>query len=132
MHGKKQPRPYWTFNCESCMRCMGYCPNKAVEAGHSFAFILYYITMLPVSVFILNKVSNVIYFRKAINTVGIQLMLNYAYILLSIYFTYLVFSQLIKITVINKIFTFTTLTHIYRRYHEPNTKLSDMSIKVQK
>ena len=129
MLGKKQLRPYWTFNCESCMRCMGYCPKKAVEASQSFAVILYYVTVLPVSVYLLNKVSQAVPFGEAINTGAIQFLANYAYILVSIYLTYFVFSQLIKIRIINKIFTFTTLTHIYRRYHEPSTKLSDMSTK---
>ena len=34
MVGGSKSRPYWTFACESCMRCMGYCPNKAVEVSH--------------------------------------------------------------------------------------------------
>ena len=37
MFGIRQPRPYWTFTCESCLRCMNYCPNKAVEGGQSWA-----------------------------------------------------------------------------------------------
>jgi ferredoxin len=35
MKGGKKIRPYWTYSCESCMRCMAYCPEKAIEAGHS-------------------------------------------------------------------------------------------------
>ena len=35
--GSDPARPYWTYSCESCMRCMGYCPEQAVEAGHSLA-----------------------------------------------------------------------------------------------
>jgi NAD-dependent dihydropyrimidine dehydrogenase PreA subunit len=35
MHGGgRQQRPYWTFHCQSCMRCMAYCPTQAVEASH--------------------------------------------------------------------------------------------------
>jgi ferredoxin len=29
-------RPYWTFNCESCMKCMSYCHTKAIETAHGF------------------------------------------------------------------------------------------------
>ena len=30
------------------MRCMGYCKKKAVEAGHSWAFLQYFIVTIPV------------------------------------------------------------------------------------
>jgi Pyruvate/2-oxoacid:ferredoxin oxidoreductase delta subunit len=29
-------RPFWTFNCESCMRCMNECPHRAIETGHGY------------------------------------------------------------------------------------------------
>ena len=54
MVGGSKSRPYWTFACESCMRCMGYCPNKAVEVSHSFAIGLYSISTLPVSLYVLE------------------------------------------------------------------------------
>jgi Pyruvate/2-oxoacid:ferredoxin oxidoreductase delta subunit len=36
-------RPYWTFNCESCMNCMGHCPQRSIETAHGFVigYILY-------------------------------------------------------------------------------------------
>jgi hypothetical protein len=37
-----------------------------------------------------------------------------------------VFWYLIKIPVVNTVFTFTTLTHYYRRYHQPKTKLKHL------
>jgi len=32
---KVDNRPFWTFRCESCMKCMGNCPKRAIETGHS-------------------------------------------------------------------------------------------------
>ncbi len=124
MVGRKNPRPYWTFSCESCMRCMGYCPAEAVEASHSFGIILYYLTTLPVSVYILNGLSTIIFMGKVIPIVNI--ILNYAYTLISIYLAYLFLFWIIKIPMFNKLFTYTTFTHYYRRYHEPSTKLKDI------
>lgn len=124
MVGNIKPRPYWTFTCESCMRCMGYCPNKAVEVSHSFAIILYFLTTLPVSVYILNGLSELMptgpYFFV------VNALLNYSYILFALFIAYLVLFWLIHISLLNKLCTYTTLTHIYRRYHEPDTKLGDM------
>lgn len=31
---KVDNRPFWTFRCESCMHCMSFCPQKAVETAH--------------------------------------------------------------------------------------------------
>jgi len=30
-------RPYWLLGCESCQRCMAYCPRRAVQAGWIWA-----------------------------------------------------------------------------------------------
>jgi len=33
-------KPYWTFDCESCMRCMNICPEKCIQASHSIFGVL--------------------------------------------------------------------------------------------
>ena len=33
-------RPYWTFDCEACMRCLSVCPKQAVQSSHSFLAVL--------------------------------------------------------------------------------------------
>jgi ferredoxin len=30
-------RPYWKLTCESCMRCLNNCPQRAIEAAHGMA-----------------------------------------------------------------------------------------------
>ena len=124
MVGRNNPRPYWTFSCESCMRCMGYCPNKAVEASHSFAIVLYFITTLPVSFYILDGLTNIITLQHY--TFLIKTLIDYIYILVSLLIAYLILSWLIKIPLFNKLCTYTTLTRFYRRYHEPDTLLKDI------
>ena len=27
-------RPFWTFRCESCMKCISFCPERAIEVMH--------------------------------------------------------------------------------------------------
>ena len=118
MYGKK---PYWTFKCESCMRCMNICPTKAIEASHPFAVAIYFLTAIPFSYYILNRIT-----PNLINNVFISFVIQYAYYITSIYLAYWVFYALNRIPIISRIFTITTLTHYYRRYHEPDTKLSDL------
>jgi ferredoxin len=32
-------RPYWKLTCESCMRCLNNCPERAIEATHGIAAV---------------------------------------------------------------------------------------------
>jgi Pyruvate/2-oxoacid:ferredoxin oxidoreductase delta subunit len=124
MSGGEQPRPYWTYNCESCMRCMAYCPEKAVEAGHSWAAILYFVSSTSVSMYLLKLL--VPYTGDFIMNRWLSLPLKYAYLLASMAAAYWLFSLLLRVPFINSIFTHTTFTHIFRRYHEPETKARDL------
>jgi len=126
MVGSKKPRPYWTFNCESCMRCMGYCPNQAVEVSHSFALVLYYVSTIPVWVYFLSGLNSSL--GLGCSLIIVQILLKYLYILLSFYVAYLILFWSIKIPLFNKLCTYTTLTHFYRRYHEPETELQDICV----
>ncbi len=119
---EKKVKPFWKYNCENCMRCMAFCPKGAIQASHSWAVILYFITTVPYTLYIVNWLS-------LENNIGGQftyylIWLFYTY--LSIIFSYWIFTLLMKVSCINKLFTYTTLTKIYRRYHEPDTNLKDL------
>ncbi len=129
MRGDRKPRPYWRYNCENCMRCMAYCPEKAVEAGHSWAVILGYFTGLPVSVYFFKWLVDVSPAAASIDRAWLREILQYLYFYPALFLLYYLFSLLIRIPVINTLFTYTTLTHIYRRYHEPDTRLKDLAVK---
>jgi ferredoxin len=47
---KVDNRPFWTFNCESCMKCMSNCPENAIETGHGYiaAFVYVFLSVLLV------------------------------------------------------------------------------------
>ncbi|EGW39132.1 EFR1 family ferrodoxin [Desulfosporosinus sp. OT] len=130
MIGSRKPRPYWTFSCESCMRCMGYCPNKAVETSHSLAVLLYFLTTLPVSYYVLNGLSK--FLPVGQDHFLLKTLIDYSYIILIIFAANLMLFWLIKIPLLNKLCTYTTLTHLYRRYHEPDTSLMDIRPESKK
>jgi NAD-dependent dihydropyrimidine dehydrogenase PreA subunit len=124
MKGLENPRPYWTYKCESCMRCMAYCPEKAIEAGHSWAAILYFVSSTDAFINLLTLLTP--YARGIITNPWLGRPLKYAYLLASMAAAYWLFSLLLRVPFINHIFTYTTFTHIFRRYHEPETKASDL------
>jgi Pyruvate/2-oxoacid:ferredoxin oxidoreductase delta subunit len=133
-------RPYWTYHCENCLRCMGYCRKKAVEAGHSWAVLLYLITSVPVISYFWVWLHETLNFFPVIGgfwTIGAANIINFLffviYFLSAIFLSYWIFWYLIRFPVFNTLFSLTTLTHYYRRYHQPQTRLQDLAtIKKRK
>ncbi|NNG01149.1 MAG: 4Fe-4S binding protein [Desulfobacteraceae bacterium] len=124
--GKKK-RPYWTYHCEVCLRCMGYCSKRAVEAGHLWAILLYFIISIPVFTALLLWLHELSDLVPAIRGYWPTEILNLIYVLPALFFSYWLFWHLIRIPMMNTFFTITTLTHYYRRYHEPETRLKHMA-----
>lgn len=129
MKGRHVKKPYWTFACESCMHCMAYCPEKAVEASHPLAVLLYFISTFSlagaISAWLIKlNLAAAPLGSFALNRL-IQMLLNYGYILFSFFLSYLVFYYLVRLPLINRLFSYLTLTHYYRRYHEPDTFRKD-------
>ena len=127
-------RPYWTYHCENCLRCMGYCKKKAVEAGHSWAVLLYFITSVPVISYVwmwLHESLNYYPLRSGYWTIEVAYIFSFllytSYFLSAVFLSYWIFWHLIQFPVFNKFFSLTTLTHYYRRYHQPETRLKDMA-----
>lgn len=129
MSNGKNPRPFWKYNCENCMRCMAFCPQEAIEAGHSWAVILYFITSVPVSVYLFAWIDAGIPVIGALNNAWLRRAIDILYLYPSLFISYYIFSKLLKIPIVNSLFTYTTLTHIYRRYKEPGTTLKDIGTK---
>ena len=131
MKGKSKPRPFWTYKCESCMRCMAYCPQRAIEVNHPWAIYLGWLTMFPVSTGLFRLICK--FLPESIKTISFWKLdiFNLIYYFCVIFISYYILFALTKIPFINKIFTYSTLTYIYRRYHEPNTKIKDL-INVDK
>ncbi|MCP4553524.1 MAG: hypothetical protein GY834_16115, partial [Bacteroidetes bacterium] len=114
-----QKRPFWTYHCENCMRCMGYCREKAVEAGHSFSFLQVIIMTFPVFVNITTGLTNAIESFLGITNYWFMTLVEALYYIPALFLSYWLFWMLIRIPVINTIFTVTTLTHYFKRFHDP-------------
>lgn len=119
-------RPYWTFWCESCMRCMAFCPQRAVEASHSWAVLMYYgASALPA--WLLAQYGERTPWLAWAGTPGLRFAVTYVYFLGAVSLAYLVLATLARRPALNTLFTWTTLTSLYRRYHEPSTSIRDVA-----
>ena len=126
--GKK--RPFWTYHCENCMRCMGYCKKKAIEAGHSWAVLLHFLMIVPVMAISWTTISSGISFD--IENYWIKTLFESLYYLPSLFLFYRIFWMLIRIPAVNTIFSVTSLTHYFKRYHEPETRIKDLTKRTPK
>lgn len=129
MRGGSRRMPFWKYNCESCMRCGAICPQNAIEAGHSWAVLLYLITAFPVTYLILSYIlpepSSIIGIKESL----LGTFFDTLYFYPAIFISYFLFNLLLRVPLINYLFTYTTMTHLsfWGRYKEPNTKLRDLS-----
>lgn len=122
---KSRRRPYWTFHCESCMRCMGFCPTQAVEASHLLAVGLYYLSAaIPATALVAWVVARApllgLFSHRP------RVVLDSIYVLVALGLGYPILHFLQGLPRVNRFLTLATLTHYYRRYHEPGTALKDL------
>ena len=118
-------RPYWTLRCESCMRCMAYCPTRAIEASHLLGVGAYLLAAaVPITGLLawLAARTSLLDFLEAVP----RWVLDSIYPVVALILAYPILHLLLKVAWINWLFTHATLTHYYRRYHEPGTSLKDL------
>lgn len=122
---ERETRPYWTFRCESCMRCMPYCPAQAVEASHLLAVGFYWLTGVVPAAAALAWMSAHVPLLSPLRHVP-RWIVSWICVLGIMSCAYPLFHRLLKARPLNWFFTHTTLTHVYRRYHEPMTTLKKL------
>lgn len=127
MKGGKHKRPYWKYNCEDCLRCMNYCPQKAIEVGHSWGVLLFFISSFPLSISIFSLAAKYIPALESIRSYSTIELFNTVYLYPAILIAYFIFFYLIRWKPINFFFTYTTFTHLFRRFHDPETSLDDLT-----
>jgi len=131
MWGRANPRPFWKYNCESCMRCAAFCPPAAVEAGHSWGVILYFIGAAPVSAYLFARLGESVPGIAYLKGHWVGEILDFVYFYPAIFGSYVLFQILLRVPAINRFFTRTTLTHFWGRYREPGTKLKHVAAGKQ-
>ena len=132
MLGKKRPLPFWTLHCESCMRCMGYCPEKAIEVHQPIAFGINYIASVAAFLYVIRYIGTRLSVRLVFPGIFGMRIFHYAYFILVLYLFSKIFFRMSRFRIFNRILTATTLTPLYRRYHDANVKIGELSPKMKK
>ena len=130
MRGKK-PWPYWRYNCENCMKCMAFCPEKAIEASHLWFVALFFILSLPFSAWLISAAVLLFPLRPENIPERAVAVIGFLSFYPALFLSYLIFDWLLRIPIIRSFFTLSTFTHYWRRYHQPGMKASDLRSKTK-
>ncbi len=117
-------RPYWKLTCESCMHCMNYCPERAIETSHSIVIPLTWLIFAFINPFIAIQVtsfiSNYFYSIKLLNETAvfiIEALINIG-LFTAVYY---IIHRLMHYSFFIKLMAYTTITRFkfWRRYRIP-------------
>ena len=117
-------RPYWTFDCESCMHCMNHCPERAIETTFGFTAILWWMAFSVLPVSLLKFILDLNLFNSN-DFIWLTKLIYYFVLigggLLIVFLSYRFLHFLMRFKLFNKIITYTSLTkyRFWRRYKIP-------------
>lgn len=125
---KKTKRPYWRYNCEACLRCLNFCSQRAVVAGHSWGALLWYIGILVAyGGGLFTLITSVFpWFQSLRNWWTVELT-NAIFYYPAFIMAYFMFFQLTRIKLLNTFFTFASLDRFFGQYREPDTSLKNLT-----
>jgi Pyruvate/2-oxoacid:ferredoxin oxidoreductase delta subunit len=127
MKGKEVKRPFWRHTCEYCLRCLNFCPHRAIEMGHSWTVLLWFIgTSLAAGGLVFAWLAGLLPFLKPYHNFWTEELFDalfYYPIFLSAYF---LFYQATRFKLVNSLFSCTGWSRFLRQYREPGTRLNDI------
>jgi Pyruvate/2-oxoacid:ferredoxin oxidoreductase delta subunit len=117
-------RPFWKLTCESCMKCMNYCPKRAIETAHSFFFLVLLAGIYFVNPFLSEKVAYLV--DKFLQGSGpafeiIYTITRWTVAVLLFVLAYRVMHLLSRYKFFNRLISYTSFTYwkFWRRYKAP-------------
>jgi len=117
-------RPYWSYKCESCMRCVNICSERAIETTHTYTSILILISSLvisPLLIMMLKYVGLWEFIDRSVITENLWSLIDMVIFLVFVIVSYRVLHFLMRYKLVNKIITYTSLSSytFWRRYRAP-------------
>ena len=119
-------RPYWSFYCESCMRCMNICPMQAIETSHSIAALMIALmTSIPASVYLERFLASTGLHITGAAFYSAERITSWLLSMTIIYVVYLLAFALLRNPLVNRFFVYTSLTYYWARYKAPGIGIND-------
>ena len=126
MMGPKNKTPFWTWRCEVCMRCMGYCRHRSIQASHLWGVLLGF-GLSFISADFIQRILMVTWSGLPPAFAPISTTIAWTLYFFALIPAYYLFYGMLRIKPIHSAFTLCTFTKLYRRrYHEPETRVKDL------
>lgn len=113
-------RPWWTYKCESCMRCSNICPKKSVNSS---------VPLMAIYTILILKIGQISYFSRLISIITdkfyfipgdvIYYIMLWIVTIFATWIFYVIIFYLNRIKLFNHMFAFTTPMKYWRRYIAP-------------
>jgi Pyruvate/2-oxoacid:ferredoxin oxidoreductase delta subunit len=120
-------RPFWKLSCESCMKCMNYCPKRAIETAHSFFFIVLFAVIYLVNPFLSEKMMWLVHKLMNGSWAGyaiIYTIVRWSTAVLIFAMAYRLMHYLARYTFFSRLIAYTSFTYwkFWRRYKAPTLR----------
>ena len=108
-------RPYWTFACHNCMRCMSRCPEDAIQGAQGWLLFYAWLTGLPVAVAVVAWLGVPTGWTSGVA----RALVGYGWIVAAVWVAYGLLWLGLGVPGLRRVLEWTTLTRGYRRYRGP-------------
>ena len=121
----KDQRPFWKLTCESCMHCMNFCPQRAIETSHNVVIPLLWVLSAFVNPLIaVGTVDLIERFVPGLTSLSpwITMVLEIVVTIALFITTYYLIHYLMHFRFFRKLMRWTTITQFkfWRRYRIPD------------
>ena len=102
---------FWTCRCESCMKCMNLCPERAIETAHGFIALVIW-----ASAALFGYLLHWLEIKSGANKVawmevrGVRLILVSALMVAFVFLSYRVMHYLLRFRAVERLMVWTSLT----------------------
>jgi ferredoxin len=128
MKGEKRPRPYWRYSCEHCLRCLNFCPHRAIGASLPWAaFLWWFGTAAAAGVAVFAKLTALVPGLESVRgywTVELANSVVYYPVIIAAYF---LFYHLSRWKPVNVLLSRTSPSFFLKQYRAPGISLKDLT-----
>lgn len=120
------PVPRWTLRCESCMRCVAYCPERAVESSYPYLAGLIVLSLAPL---FFPALPPLLARATGLTVLANPLLAVVAWIPVALAAAWVgqwLLFALRSIPGVRTVLSITGVMHFFRRSHAPGVSLSQL------
>ncbi|MBU4555281.1 MAG: EFR1 family ferrodoxin [Actinobacteria bacterium] len=113
-------KPYWTYSCQNCMRCMSICPTEAIQGGQAWLVFYMWLVALPAGAVAAGALLDSVGVTGGVISGVLSLVTSYVWIMIAVWLAYGILWLGLLVPGVRFVLSRATLTSRYRRYKGPD------------